>query len=111
MTHDALPLSNVASEKKPIKARPAKMPEQPHYDSFTPEDRKALTEIAVHMNYVRESIETMKTESNAVDTKFELRNEKLEGRIRALENFRWWILGAAIASGSTAGLIVRFLGR
>lgn len=101
--------SAVQSEKKTHKTR-TKMPDQPHNDSFTPEDRKALTQIAVHMDYVRESIEAMKTDSATANTKNELRHEKLEGRIRALENFRWWILGAAVASGATAGLVVRLFG-
>lgn len=94
---------------RPTSATKGKMIE-PHDDHFTSEDRKALTEIAVHMTYVRQAVETMKGANTQVDTKVELIHEKLDSRIRVLENWRWWIMGAALAGGGAAGLLSRFLG-
>jgi hypothetical protein len=33
------------------------------------------------------------------------RLSRIEGRVSALENFRWWVIGAAAASGSIASYI------
>jgi len=108
--------------------RHIQMADQPRDDRFTSDDRKALTEISVHMLYVRDAIEAMKTASTRVDTKMdtlhseaskkidtaaaslEHKMDRLDTRIRTLENWRWWIMGAAVAGGGAAGLLSRAFG-
>lgn len=116
-----------------LKHKHTPMPiQEPHDDHFTSEDRKALTEISVHMSYVRDAIGSMKDASTRIDTKMEtLHNQtdkkietlnsqadkkmetnydRLDSRIRALENWRWWIMGAALAGGGIGGVAAKLIG-
>lgn len=88
-------------------------------DHFTPADRRELTTTSVKLDGLKEDFAELKrmlTDSTTgIRTSMDndardhqLLHEKLDGRLRALENFRWWIVGAAAASGATFGYLSRF---
>lgn len=74
------------------------MPDESYTDHFTSQDRKLLIELAVKMDLTRTDVKDMQTSGS---TRYaELRTElvgtyqQLELRVRTLENFRWWLVGA-----------------
>lgn len=74
-------------------------------DHFGPKDRQQLTEMAIHLSYLRERVDKL---INAVPEKVTVDDLKvtvgrLDERTRILENFRWWVLGGGLATGATAG--------
>jgi hypothetical protein len=67
---------------------------------FERTDREYLVGIRRDVRYMREEMEKeYKATSDA------LRDH--ETRIRLLENFRWWLIGAVVASGGLGALISR----
>ena len=58
-------------------------------------DHDLLIEIKVKLERLLRDVEGVRTTVS----------ENQEGRIRALENFRWWILGAGATLGFIGGLI------
>lgn len=88
------------------------MPEYTGHDNFTPADRRALTELALHMTYVRESVEKISTTVPDKAVFEEMRTEirKLRDRVATLENFRWWLVGGGLAiNGVTAAVAGKFI--
>lgn len=88
----------------------------PAADHFTADDRRNLTETLVHLEYLkkgfdrltetfREMVDSESHKSKAAEEKQDKRHEGLDLRVRALENFRWWILGAIAAAGTAGGFI------
>jgi hypothetical protein len=78
-------------------------------ETFTATDRKILTELALKMDYALRDMEELKRAGNKRHD--DLRDEnikkdhEIEMRVRTLENFRWWLIGAvAIVSPIMAGL-------
>lgn len=71
------------------------------------EFRQVKTEITAHTDWATRNIKDL-----------ELRMRKIEGlslldhpdRLRSLEQFKWVMVGVALASGSVGGLIVKVLG-
>jgi hypothetical protein len=70
-------------------------------------DRELLLIVKRDMKYIREDIDgmTKKLDQTAPIRMF----EDHEQRIRILENFRWWILGAAAAAAFGGGFVARLI--
>jgi hypothetical protein len=96
------------------------MPEPTEFsDHFLPSDRRELIQTGERLASLKEDFAELKRtiESTHRDHDGLIRRiesglkadvKELDSRTRALENFRWWIVGAAAASGATAGFISRF---
>ena len=77
-------------------------------DSFTAEDRKCLTEIALHLKYVREEQGSIR---KTLDSNQETVNKKvdsLEKEVEDLKLFRYWILGAAAMVSIVVGFASKY---
>lgn len=71
-------------------------------DDLTSSDHDLLIEIKIKLERLLSDVEGVRKNVN----------ENQESRIRALENFRWWILGASSAISFLGGAIAHFvLGR
>lgn len=90
-----------------------------YHDHFMPSDRRELIQTGERLAALKEDFADLKRtiESSHRDAASVLRQveqglkqevKDLDARTRALENFRWWIVGAAAASGATAGFVSRF---
>lgn len=82
-----------------------RMPE-PTVDHFTSADRKTLTELNVKFDLLSKTIDSKLGDTGSVEAKF----AKMDGRLTAIENFRWWILGAAAIAGFMAHLLGKGFG-
>lgn len=74
-------------------------------DHFTSADRNMLIALATKMDLTREDVKDMRTQGST-------RYDSLELRVRTLENFRWWIVGAVaivapVLSACTSWLVAR----
>lgn len=119
---------NGSGVKGAVLATLNEMPDQDQFaDHFTSSDRKLLIENSVLTGLTRQEVAGLKSE---VTTRVEtIRTEtlgiierqrqedrqadgKLEGRVRTLENFRWWLLGAvAFASPLLSALTSWFFSK
>jgi len=77
-------------------------------DHFLPSDRRELIETGVKLSNLKDDFSELKKMLADGTMKAERRLDGLEERLRGLENFRWWIVGAAGASGAVAGFMARF---
>lgn len=82
-----------------------RMPEESYADHFTSNDRKLLIELAVKMDMTRSDVKEMQLSGVS-------RYDSLELRVRILENFRWWLVGAValvapVLSAFTSWLVSR----
>ncbi len=72
--------------------------EDSYADHFTSNDRKLLIEMAVKMERMGKDVEAIQTSGNsqytALRTEVVTAQNTLELRVRLLENFRWWLIGA-----------------
>ena len=84
------------------------MPAEQFADHFTPLDRERLIGTSVRLDGLKEDFAELKQLIALGAVSSATKVDKLEERIRTLEQFRWWIVGAAPASGSTAGFFSRF---
>lgn len=96
------------------------MAETAHTDHFLPSDRRELIETGVKLAGLKEDFaelkmlvqQSAKAARDAVDKVADEHRstiDRLEVRIRQLENFRWWIAGAAGAAGITGSFLARFI--
>ena len=70
-------------------------------------DRELLVVLQRDMKYVRQDVETM---TKKLDQAAPIRMfDDHERRLRVLESFRWWILGAAAAASFGGGMLARVL--
>jgi hypothetical protein len=73
--------------------------------------KEASTRIDTKMetlhNQTDKKIETLNSQA---DKKTEVNYDRLDARIRTLENWRWWIMGAALAGGGIGGMVAKFVG-
>jgi hypothetical protein len=79
--------------------------------SFARTDREILVEVRRDLRYVKEKVDKLdehKADRLAVPTKTVDDHEK---RIRVLENFRWWILGAVFSAAGLASAATRLIFR
>lgn len=65
-------------------------------------DRELLIGMKADLKYIRKKVEENERDMEAVI-------KDHEDRIRLLEHFRWWIVGAVAASAGLAALIERIL--
>lgn len=96
------------------------MAENTHSDNFLPSDRRELIETGVKLSNLKEDFAELKllvqasaqAAREAVEKVSDEHRETiltLDARIRQLENFRWWIAGAAAAAGVTGSFLARFI--
>lgn len=89
-------------------------------DHFMPSDRRELIETGVKLAGLKEDFAELKqmvqasgeAARRAVDKvagENRVTIDKLEVRLRQLENFRWWIAGAAAAAGVAGSFLARFI--
>lgn len=88
------------------------MPDEHDSERLNRTDRELLLSLREQIKYLSKNVNGSILELKADITKF------IEGprspvwdheqRIRQLENFRWWILGAIASSAGLAGLISHF---
>lgn len=81
------------------------MPAEPFGDHFTPADRRELITTGVNLTNLARDFSELKRSLEAKQHDDEVDDERIDERIRALENFRWWILGASAGCGGLFGLI------
>lgn len=79
-------------------------------DHFTGEDRKALNEIGVHMEYMRKAVDDLKSDGATKIASLEVKIERNASDIRQLQNFRWLLCGACFAGGAVPFGIIKLLG-
>ena len=88
--------------------------------TFTQDDRRELIELTVTMKNVREDLQEMRAVASerdknqtgvtsALEKRMDSYRQETDKRIRILEDFRWYILGAVAAAGVLGGLFSRFL--
>jgi hypothetical protein len=76
-----------------------------HTDHFTPADRREIIETGVNLKNLREDFADLKKAIDNRQAKDDADDERIDERIRALENFRWWILGASAALSMLSSII------
>lgn len=77
-------------------------------DHFTQNDRRELITTGVKLENLTNAVARLESTiaSNALEIGRRL--DAFDMRVRALENFRYWMLGAAGAGGALAGYLGRF---
>lgn len=83
--------------------------DQQTQSGFTQHDHDLLIELRTQQVGLRDDLRELKI---SLAETARLRREddgEMDGRVRALENFRWWVLGAAAAAGTLGGIISRIL--
>ena len=83
--------------------------DMPDSDHFTTADRERLTECTVNLQNLQRSFERLENTIADRGSPTHIQFEKLEARVRGLENFRWWIAGAAIAGGAASHFLSHLL--
>lgn len=82
-------------------------------DHFTAADRKVLIESAVLLELTRKDVSELKQNApkDLASVREEARGsaEKLEARVRTLENFRWWLLGAVAFASPVLSALTAWL--
>ena len=71
--------------------------------------RRELIEGGVKLVGLKEDMMELKRMIEKGDHAASVGNKELEIRVRTLENFRWWIAGAAGAAGLASGFLSRFI--
>lgn len=95
----------------PVRLR--RMPEESYADHFTSNDRKLLIEMAVKMERMGKDVEAIQgsgtSQYNSLRAEMVSVVTALEIRVRALENFRWWLLGAVAVVGPGLSALTSWL--
>jgi len=65
-------------------------------------DREILIELRRDVRYMKETMDREAKSANGIV-------KDHEGRLRILENFRWWLLGGVFASGGIGALVGRLI--
>src|SRR5689334_2293806 len=76
-------------------------------DHFTPNDRRELIETGVNLKNLAAVVTRLETSISTNSTELGRRMDKFDERVRALENFRYYMLGAAAGAGALAGYLGR----
>lgn len=90
-------------------------------DHFTFEDRERIVTLKVQFDGMRDQISDLKglitagtasakQDFSSFSASIKVELTALELRIRALENFRWWIVGAAALMATIAHFILEYWG-
>lgn len=74
-------------------------------DHFTPADRRELIETGVNLKNLVGDFADLKKSLEDSRKKTDADDDAMDKRVRALENFRWWIVGAAAGSGGFFGFL------
>lgn len=102
----------------------AKLYEMPDTENFTSADRKMVIESQLLITLTRSDVQALmisipqqiastRTESITAVTglraEINARDEKNDGRLRVVENFRWWLLGAVAFVGPSLSFLASWL--
>lgn len=80
------------------------MADEPHYgDHFTPADRERLIKTAVNLENLTNAVGKLEGAISNNNAEVNRRLDRFEDRIRFLENWRYWMVGAATGAGALAG--------
>lgn len=80
--------------------------EEPRFgDHFTSTDRERLITTSVDLRNLAREFGELKRSIDSRERDSEADDKAIDERIRALENFRWWILGASAGCGALFGLL------
>jgi hypothetical protein len=87
------------------------MPDSPPPDAstFTTHDRERLVEVATTVGFVNSTLARLEAAMTTASTNTRGDIKELEGRIRTLENFRWWILGGAGLASIGGEVLMKYL--
>lgn len=77
-------------------------------DHFTPQDRRELIETGVNLKNLAGVVARLESSISTNSTELGRRMDKFDERTRMLENFRYWVLGAAAGAGALGGYLGRF---
>lgn len=72
-------------------------------DHFTPADRERLIKTAVNLENLTTAVGKLESAIGNNNTEVNRRLDRFEDRIRFLENWRYWMIGAAAGVGALAG--------
>lgn len=79
--------------------------------TFTTHDRERLVEVATTLGFVNSTLVEIKGAMATAANNNRSDQKDLEARIRALENFRWWIVGGSAAAAVGGELLFKVLGK
>lgn len=68
--------------------------------TFTNEDRRVLTKVDTELRYLKEDIDQLGRDFRSLSSPTKADFSKLEGKVEALENFRWYLMGIAIGAAT-----------
>ncbi len=81
------------------------MPHDEIASSFTNEDRRILAKVDTEIRYLKDDIDSLTREFRALSTPTKADFAELKGKVEALQNFRWYLMGIAVGTGA----LVHFL--
>ena len=79
-------------------------------DHFTPEDRKLLTRLETQFDNLKDQISRLENTITDAGKVSKEDFKEMEGRVRELENFRWWLLGGAALAAFAGEFMARLIG-
>ena len=79
-------------------------------DHFTPEDRKLLTRLETQFDNLKDQISRLENTITDAGKVSKEDFKEMEGRVRELENFRWWLGGATVLIGVAVHFILEYWG-
>lgn len=80
---------------------------EPHVDHFTSSDRERLVELGVELRFMQKDFNELKQLIGENTRVTRAEHGHLSGRVSKLENFRWWLLGAAVGVGPVVTVFAR----
>lgn len=108
-------------------SREVKTMEESSSMGFTPSDRETLVTVKVQLGYLKDTVDSAvhriaKLEETRITTReleelmgdtdtLRVEKQALEVRVTALENWRWFIVGASAAGGFIVSLLFKVLGK
>lgn len=101
MAADAVAIIDKMNEMPP--------PESGYHDHFTVGDRQTLTECTINLKNLQQSFDRLEKTIRESNSPSQKDFRELEGRVRSIENFRWWIMGAALAGGAASHFLSKLL--
>jgi hypothetical protein len=84
------------------------MPPESFTDHFTPNDRRELITTGVKLENLAAAFTKLEGTISNGQAELGRRMDRFDERVRALENFRYWMLGGAAVGGALAGYLGRF---
>lgn len=79
--------------------------------NFGSSDRAQVVKLRVELRYLSGAIQKLENHVKEALVAQEVKFDKQDTRIRILENFRWWMVGAMIGSGIITALLNKLLAK